>query len=77
MANDEQNDQQHDIRGALLAVLMKKVEEDQYPSATMMDLIEQELTDEQMSQYARVLLEKIQADTYPSIDLIRRLTALC
>ena len=56
---------------------MKKVEEDQYPSATMMDLIEQELTDEQMSQYARVLLEKIQADTYPSIDLIRRLTALC
>ncbi len=71
MANDEL-----DIRGDLLAVLMKKVEQDQYPSATMMDMIEDQLTPDQVSEYARVLLDKVQGDTYPSIDLIRRLQAL-
>ena len=71
MANDEL-----DIRGNLLALLMKKVEQDQYPSATMMDMIEDQLTPDQVSEYARVLLDKVQGDTYPSIDLIRRLQAL-
>ena len=72
MANDE-----IDIRGDLLAVLLKKVEEDQYPSTTMMDMIEDQLTPDEVSHYARVLLDKVQGDTYPSIDLIRRLTDLC
>ena len=72
MANDE-----IDIRGDLLALLIKKVEEDQYPSTTMMDMIESQLTPDEVSEYARVLLDKVQGDTYPSIDLIRRLRDLC
>lgn len=71
----EQNDQ-NDVRDHLLAVLLEKVSQDQYPSSTMMDLIEQMLPPEQLSDYARVLLEKIQDDRFPSLDMVRRLSAL-
>lgn len=71
----EQNDQ-NDVRDHLLALLLEKVSQDQYPSSTMMDLIEQMLPPEQLSDYARVLLEKIQDDRFPSLDMVRRLSAL-
>lgn len=71
----EQNDQ-NDVRDHLLAVLLEKVSQDQYPSSTMMDLIEQMLPPEQLSDYARVLLDKIQDDRFPSLDMVRRLSAL-
>ena len=72
MPNDEP-----DIRGDLLAVLLSKVEQDQYPSSTMMDLIEEMLTPAELASYAHVLLDKIQADNFPSLDMVRRLSALC
>ena len=72
MPNDEP-----DIRGDLLAVLLRKVEQDQYPSSTMMDLIEEMLTPAELASYAHVLLDKIQADNFPSLDMVRRLSALC
>lgn len=71
----EQNDQ-NDVRDHLLALLLEKVSQDQYPSSTMMDLIEQMLPPEQLSDYARVLLDKIQDDRFPSLDMVRRLSAL-
>jgi len=73
---NEQHDPQNDVRGDLLAVLLKKVDQDQYPSSTMMDLIEEMLPPEQLSDYARVLLDKIQDDRFPSLDMVRRLSAL-
>lgn len=60
----------------LVQVLMDHIEEDNYPSTTMMDIIEQSMTPEQSSAYQQVLLEKIRGEHYPSLDMIRRLQAL-
>lgn len=71
MATDED-----DVRTQLFQALLRKVESDPYPSATMMDLIEEMADDDQRATYCRVLLEKVQADTFPSLDLIRRVSEL-
>jgi hypothetical protein len=63
-------------RGALMTALLEKVTEDPYPSSTMLDLIEELLTDEEMPAYVLLLQEKIRADRFPSISLIKRLVAL-
>lgn len=68
--------EQNDVRSDLLAVLLKKVQQDQYPSSTMMDLIEEMLTPDELSDYAHVLLDKIQGDQFPSLDMVRRLSDL-
>lgn len=65
-----------DVRGQLFAALLRKVERDQYPSTTVMDLIEEMADDEQRTAYCQVLLDKVQEDTFPSLDLIRRVHAL-
>jgi len=65
-----------DIRGDLLAVLLSKVEQDQYPSSTMMDLVEELMNADEQAAYAHVLLDKIQADNFPSLDMVRRLRDL-
>ena len=69
--------EENDVRGDLLAVLLKKVAQDQYPSSTMMDLIEEMLSPDELSDYAHVLLDKIQGDRFPSLDMVRRLSDLC
>ena len=65
-------DAQH-LHHQVLEVLLEKVEQDTYPSVTMLDMIESLLQPEDVQQYADVLLDKIRADDYPSIDLLRRL----
>ncbi|NYD41973.1 hypothetical protein [Nocardioides panaciterrulae] len=71
MATDED-----DVRTQLFDALLSKVENDPYPSATMMDLIEEMADDEQRAAYCRVLLDKVQGDTFPSLDLIRRVSEM-
>jgi hypothetical protein len=68
--------EQNDVRGDLLALLLAKVEQDQYPSSTMMDMIEEILTPDELSRYAHVLLDKIRGDQFPSLDMMRRLMEL-
>jgi len=63
-------------RGALMTALLEKVQEDTYPSSTMLDLIEDILTDEEYPAYVLLLQEKIRQDRFPSISLIKRLVAL-
>jgi hypothetical protein len=63
-------------RGALMTALLEKVQDDRYPSSTMLDLIEELLTDEEMPAYVLLLQDKIRADRFPSISLIKRLVAL-
>ena len=63
-------------RGALVTALLEKVQEDTYPSSTMLDLIEDLLTEQEYPAYVLLLQEKIRADKYPSISLIKRLSAL-
>lgn len=63
-------------RAALLDLLLSKVKDDRFPSESMMDLLEQLLTPEELPAYAGVLMEKIAADTYPSASMMKRIVAL-
>ena len=65
------------VRQELVGMLLEKVESDRFPSATMLDLIEQLVGPEEMAAYAEVLMRKVRDDTYPSMDLIRRIKSLC
>jgi hypothetical protein len=65
-----------DVRQEMLALLLQKIREDEYPSTTMMDLAEQLLEREELAIYAAVLMEKIKADEYPSIPMMQRVLGL-
>ena len=66
-----------DVRRELLDMLLTQVHNDRFPSATMMDLIEDLLRgQEERSIYVQVLLDKIRHDRFPSIPMIRRILAL-
>lgn len=72
MAQESQND----VRTQLLELLLDKVEQDQYPSSTMLDLIEELVSPDEIEEYAGVLMAKLEGETYPSNSLIRRVMAL-
>ena len=59
-------------RAALLSSLMRKLEADPYPSSTMMDMVEELLTPEDVEPYVKLLLERIDNDTFPSISMLGR-----
>jgi len=65
-----------DIRDAVLDMLLEKVDNDRYPSPTMLDDIERLLTPWRRDDYAEVLMAKIRADRFPSHDMIERLLRL-
>lgn len=67
---------QYDVRTELLEALLEKVQGDQYPSSTMLDMIEQMLTPDEVPVYAEVLLTRIRSDRFPSIPMLARLKAL-
>ncbi len=69
-------DNHTDLRAQLVKRLVDQVEEDQYPSTTMMDTIEEMLTPDEVQKYAGVLMAKVADDTYPSIGMIRRIRDL-
>lgn len=71
-----QDAEQYDIRRELLDLLLTKVQNDRYPSATMMDLVEQLMGPDERAIYVQVLLDKIRNDPYPSIPMMRRVLAL-
>ncbi len=60
----------------VLQVLLEKIEDDPYPSVTMMNMVEQMLRPEDVASYAEILIDKIRGDRFPSIDLLRRVVAL-
>lgn len=65
----------YDPRKVLLDVLLDKLEEDPYPSATMLDSIEELLTPEDVGRYVEILMRDIRESQFPSISLIRRVEA--
>jgi hypothetical protein len=75
MADDgaQRDDVRSRLREALIGVMIDKVRKDRFPSATMMDLIEQNLDEDQLDEYGQVLLDKIADDRFPSYDMIKRL----
>ena len=60
-------------RAVLAAVLLKRVREDRYPSATDMDMIEQIIPPQLLPRYVELLLDKVAQDNRPSISMIHRL----
>jgi hypothetical protein len=62
-----------DARGELVYLLLQKVDEDTYPSTTMMDLIEEMVTANERPDYISVLWDKVRDDKYPSLALMHRL----
>ena len=63
-------------RVRLLRTLLDKVAEENYPSATMMDTIEEIMLPQELPVYAELLMRHVEEDTYPSIDMINRLRNL-
>ena len=70
------NDVSEDVRRQLIQLLMDKVEQDPYPSTTMLDLIEELLTDDEVQAYAAILMDRVRDEEFPSLDMIKRLSAL-
>jgi hypothetical protein len=68
--------EQYNVRQELLDLLLTKVDADPYPSATMMDLIEQLMGPDERPVYVEVLMHKIRHQRHPSIPMMRRLLAL-
>lgn len=65
-----------DARAALLRTLLEKVSEERYPSTTMLDLIEELLTEEEYPAYVQFLQGRLRDDRFPSIPMLKRLTNL-
>jgi hypothetical protein len=65
-----------ELHRKVLEVLLDKIAEDPYPSVTMMDMVEQMLTEaEDVYAYAEILMDKIRGDRFPSIDMLRRISS--
>jgi hypothetical protein len=64
------------IRDQVLDLLLEKVENDRYPSQSMMDAIERLLTPGRKEAYAEILVTKIRNDRFPSRTMIERLLRL-
>ena len=77
MATQQRTRRQDDgTREQLFRLLLDKVEQDQYPSSTMLDMIEKIVTPDELPEYTEMLMAKIEGEQYPSYDLIQRLDVL-
>jgi hypothetical protein len=65
-----------EAQAEIAQVLMDKVREDRYPSATHMAMLEHLLPPDMVSEYVDVLLDKIAADRWPSIPMLQRIQRL-
>jgi hypothetical protein len=65
-----------DARTMLLRALMTKVGNDTYPSTTMLDTIEELLTEDELDDYVALLVSRIADDQFPSIPMINRIRDL-
>jgi hypothetical protein len=62
-----------DVQTALAKVLLERVRQDNYPSTTQMDLLEEVIPPALVRDYVNVLLEKTLTSRFPSIPVLRRL----
>lgn len=68
--------QQYDVRVEMLEALLQKVQEDQYPSSTTLDMIEELLTPDDVPVYVELLLSRVRDERFPSIPMLARIKAL-
>jgi hypothetical protein len=76
MAERSDDRSNNDVAGRVFEVLLRKVEQDHYPSNQQLDLLEQHATEEQRRELVAVLADKITQDRYPSMQMIRRMLRL-
>jgi hypothetical protein len=62
-----------EVQTALAQVLLDKVRQDNYPSTTQMDMLEEILPPDLVRDYVNILLEKTLTARFPSIPLLQRL----
>ena len=62
-----------EARGWFIQVLLEKVRDDPYPSATQLSLIEESIPDEMLSDYLEVLMDKVARDSVPSVPMLQRI----
>jgi hypothetical protein len=65
-----------DARAALVTTLLQKVKDDPYPSTTMLDMLEELLTPDEIPAYVVLLQERLREDRFPSIPMLNRLKSL-
>jgi hypothetical protein len=70
MADDLSREQ---VETALAQLLLAKIRQDNYPSTTEMDLLEELMPPDMVRDYVNVLLEKTLSSRWPSISILRRL----
>jgi hypothetical protein len=63
----------NESRAVVAGMLLNKVRQERYPSATDLSMIEQLLPPQLLPRYVDVLVEKIVQDDRPSISLLHRL----
>jgi len=73
MADNDGNGNGNDLHAQIFELLLGKVRDDQFPSATMLDMIEYMIRPDQVEEYASVLMEKVSQESFPSLDHLRRL----
>jgi hypothetical protein len=65
-----------EARAAYLRFLMDRVRQDNYPSVTHMDLIEQALPPQLIPDYVQLLLDKCAQEAFPSVSMLQRIAGL-
>jgi hypothetical protein len=65
-----------DARTALVTTLLQKIKNDPYPSSTMMDMVEELLTPDEIPAYVVLLQDRLREDRFPSIPMLKRLKEL-
>ena len=63
-----------EAHGWLASMLMDKVRNDHYPSATQLEIIEEVLPREMVPDYLEILIDKAAQDSVPSVPLLRRIS---
>jgi hypothetical protein len=67
------NAEDFDARAELVSLLIEKIENDQYPSTTMLDMLEQNLAPDEVPVYVAMLTRRVRSDRFPSIPMLSRL----
>jgi hypothetical protein len=69
-------DAREQVREILLDTLLKKIDDDTYPSIAMMDMAEELLGPDDLERYTKILLDKVTDEQYPSVTMLGRLQNL-
>jgi hypothetical protein len=64
------------VQTALSRVLLDKVRNDNHPSFTQMNILEQTMPPSLYREYLSILLEKVMSEQWPSTSMLRRIQRL-